>query len=608
MKYISSKCVVASGLLLASCGGAEESQRPNVIVGHSDDQGIANLSGLGNPYISPPAIDQFAEQSVSLTDFHVCPLSTPTRSSIITGRYPIRNGAWATFKGRDVVSRFDGTTIAEVFQSGGYATALFGKWHLGDNYPSRATDCGFEHAVQHSSGGVGELSDYWGNTYFDDVYLYNNRPTQFSGYCTDVWFSQVERYLDKRDMSGDRRPFFIYLATNAPHSPHRAPEEYTKKYEEVAAKGIIKDAGYYGQIENLDDNFGQLMNYLDVNNLADNTIVIFTTDNGAPPANNPYTMGYRGGKSSPLEGGHRVPCFIRWNKRGVKGGDKVDGLAAHIDLIPTLASMCGIDIDKSYAPYLDGMDISQEILNRKTKSIDPSRRLFIHHRQSQEQPFDVKNSVVMEGRWRLISGNQLFDVVEDRAQNNNVASEYPEVVERLSAANKEFMSQTKEMPAYTDLVPQAIVGTEHQPISVLTIQHAMGSGPGLWKSEQIAEGVRNGNSQYCVEFASDGSYSASFARWPREALRPNDSGMMLSTPSINPKEYFEYKPLALKSVRLTIKTLDGKVVKEYIRSVAKGDNEVVLKFDIAAGRYILDCQQSDAKGSFGAYYIYLERE
>ncbi len=154
---------------LAESSHTEPDERPNVIILLTDDQGIGGLGCMGNELIHTPNMDAFAAQSVSLTNFHVSPMSTPTRSAILTGRYPIRNGAWATFKGRDVVSCRT-PTIAEVFAAGGYSTAMFGKWHLGDNYPQRPTDSGFQYAVQHLSGGVGELSDYWGNNYFDDVY------------------------------------------------------------------------------------------------------------------------------------------------------------------------------------------------------------------------------------------------------------------------------------------------------------------------------------------------------------------------------------------------------------------------------------------------------
>ena len=190
---------------LIVCGQSEK--QPNVILILTDDQGIGDLGCHGNPWLKTPNIDKFYKSSVRFTDFHVSPLCTPTRAAIMTGQYPIHNGAWATYKGRDALSKGN-TTIADVFKSAGYKTALFGKWHLGDNYPVRPTDSGFGHVVQHHAGGIGELSDHWGNTYFDDVYYVNNKPKQFEGYCTDVWFEETMKFIDKNKDD----PFF-YLST-----------------------------------------------------------------------------------------------------------------------------------------------------------------------------------------------------------------------------------------------------------------------------------------------------------------------------------------------------------------------------------------------------------
>ncbi len=577
---------------LCSCGATDSTstaeKQPNVIVILTDDQGIANLSCLGNEYISTPAIDKLYGESVRMTDFHVSPLSTPTRSAIISGRYPIRNGAWATFKGRDMLSHSQ-QTIAEIFHEGGYTTALFGKWHLGDNYPSRATDCGFDHVVQHSSGGVGELSDYWGNSYFDDTYLVNNVPTEFKGYCTDVWFSQAEKFITEK-AKGDK-PFFVYLATNAPHSPHIAPEKNTQNYMKYQEQGIIKEAAYYGQIENIDENIARFDKFLTDSGLAENTILIFTTDNGAPPANNPHTMGYRGGKSSPLEGGHRVPFFIRWPKGGVQGGVDVGGLGSHVDIIPTLASMCNVEISKEVD--LDGIDISNAIL--RTGSIPEDRIAFIHHRQTYEPPFDVDKSVVMQGKWRLISGKQLFDVVADRPQKVNLAKKHPEVVEALLKANSEFIAKTKSLDAYQNLVP-SVVDKRHQDVTTLTIQHAMGSAPGLWMPVQICSATHNENSRYLIELPKDARVKISLSRWAREC-----QGTIWGVPAQNPKGMFEYK--AITPEVATLKIGDAAAVEKRITAEMK---EVDFIQNLPAGRHIIDATFTDDGVKFGAYYIYVE--
>ncbi len=581
----------ATAAALSSCTGTAESAkdgRPNVIIVLTDDQGIGNLSCLGNPHISTPAIDKFYEQSLHMTDFHVCPLSTPTRSAIISGRYPIRNGAWATFKGRDLMAHTQ-PTIGEIFNEGGYATALFGKWHLGDNYPSRATDCGFDHVVQHSSGGVGELSDYWGNTYFDDVYLVNNKPTQFEGYCTDVWFSEAQKFMESQREKDE--PFFIYLATNAPHSPHIAPEKNTKNYEAVAEKGIIKDAAYYGQIENIDENFARLEEYLAKSGLAENTILIFTTDNGAPPANNPCTFGYRGAKHSPLEAGHRVPFFIRWPKGGIGGKVDVDGLATHVDLAPTLASMCGIDVsDKS---YLDGINISDALLSKG--SVPTDRTVFIHHRQTYLPPFDLKGSVVMRDKWRLINGTQLFDIEADRPQKVNLAKQYPEIVESLLAANAEFLTETKKLDEYKNIVP-AVIDPTKQKVTTLTIQHAIGDSPGLWMPDQIAKGINNKNSGYMIRPVEACQVTISLARWPREY-----AGTIWGAPTKHPKHDFDYCQITPETA--TLKVGNGEKISKKITAEMK---EVSFDVTLPAESTYIEAEFVNDGEPFGAYYVYID--
>ncbi|MFR9651763.1 MAG: arylsulfatase [Rikenellaceae bacterium] len=581
-------------LLMGSCAGISEQSRPNVIIVLSDDQGIGNLSCLGNPYIQTPAIDRHFEQSVRLSDFHVSPLSTPTRSSIITGCYPIRNGAWATFKGRDVIAG-DSPTIGEVFRDGGYSTAMFGKWHLGDNYPARATDKGFEYAVNHCSGGVGELSDHWGNNYFDDIYLVNNEPKQFEGYCTDVWFDEAIKYVEQQ--KGSDKPFFIYLATNAPHSPHIAPDEYTDRYTHLVDEKIIKDAGYYGQIANLDDNFARLTAALERSGQMKNTILIFTTDNGAPPANNPCTLGYRGGKSSPLEGGHRVPFFVRWDGGGINGGVDIDGLSTHVDLIPTLASLCGIEIESKF----DGVDISAALTRRGAVTDD--RSVFIHHRQSQDQPFDEKNSVVLRDNWRLINGRQLYDLNSDPKQKTDVAGRHPDVVKRLWADNRRFIAETKELDNYNYYIPMAVVGSDKQRLVELTIQHAMGSDKGLWMPHQIAAGIRNTNSRHVIGVERSGEYIISLTRWKRECSAP-----IWGVPQDRTKEQFDYIAITPSSASLSIepygKTIGDK--SELTYTIKADDSAAKFKVSLNKGEYILDAKFLDDKGAIGAYYLYIE--
>ncbi|MFI3322180.1 MAG: arylsulfatase [Rikenellaceae bacterium] len=567
---------------------AEATKKPNVIIILTDDQGLGGLACQGNPYLKTPNIDNFYAESVRMTDFHVSPLSTPTRSAIITGRYPVRNGAWATFKGRDVIAR-NNKTIAEIFHDGGYLTAQFGKWHLGDNYPSRPTDCGFEYSLQHRSGGVGELSDYWGNTYFDDVYLENNTPKQFEGYCTDVWFSETQKYIEKH--KDDDKPFFIYLATNAPHSPHYVDEKYSAPYEYLKDDGIIQEPGFYGQIANLDENFGKLSKYLDESGVGENTIIIFMTDNGAPPHTNPFVKGFSGGKGSPLEGGHRVPFFMRWRKGGFDAGRDISAMVAHVDIMPTLCSMCDVDMPKDNLQ--DGVDFSPILFSNEAKLDE--RSIFIHHRQDSKAPDDVVGSVIMRDNWRLISGNKLYNLESDRVQKENIAEGNEKLIEQLLCENRSFIEKTKELDEYQNFLP-SIAGTEHQKTTVLTIQHAIGEGKGLWESEQIAQGIQSKNNGYAVDFATEGKYRISVARWPREC-----QGTIWGVPEKNPKNWFKYEVIKPEMVKMSIGGHD------YQQNISADMKEVVFDLDMSEGKRYMSVDFVENGESYGAYYIYIEK-
>jgi arylsulfatase A-like enzyme len=327
--------------------------RPNVIVVMTDDQGYGDIAAHGNKVIQTPNIDDFHEKSVRLTDFHVGPTCAPTRAGLLTGRYANRTGVWHTIGGVSILKEEE-KTIANLFSENGYETGLFGKWHLGDNYPSRPQDKGFKHTVIHGGGGVGQTPDYWGNDYFDDTYLVNGKPQKFEGYTTDVWFDEAIKYIKKnRD-----RPFFCYISTNAPHSPYNVPQEYYEMYKD--SNLLETQKRFYGMITNIDDNFQRLRDELQKLGLEKNTILIFMTDNGTAAGYEEYdgklygyNAGLRGVKNSEYDGGHRVPFFISYPNGKIGGGKDISNLSANVDILPTLGSLCNLD----YSNYLvDGQD------------------------------------------------------------------------------------------------------------------------------------------------------------------------------------------------------------------------------------------------------------
>ena len=257
-----------------ACGQKKKKNKPNIIVIMTDDQGYASLECLGYKALKTPNINSLASASVSFTNFHQEMLCAPSRASLLTGRYSSRTGAWRTNVGRSIM-RTEEKTIAEIYKENGYKTGLFGKWHLGDNYPYRPEDQGFDEVVSHKSGGVGQLADYWGNDYFDDVYYHNGKPEKYKGYCADVWFNEAMHFIKENK----NNPFCVYLSSNTPHSPYNIADKYVKPFTE---QGIPKKrAKFLGMITNLDENMGRFLRFLKEEGLDENTILVFTTDDGA---------------------------------------------------------------------------------------------------------------------------------------------------------------------------------------------------------------------------------------------------------------------------------------------------------------------------------------
>ncbi|WP_430933846.1 arylsulfatase [Saccharicrinis sp. 156] len=578
--------ILLTSVLLLSCTETKIQTPPNVVLILTDDQGIGDLGCHGNPWLKTPHIDAFYDEAVRMTDFHVSPLCTPTRAAVMTGQYPINNGAWATFKGRDALAE-NCLTMADIFKQNGYKTALFGKWHLGDNYPTRPTDCGFDTAIHHLAGGVGELSDYWGNSYFDDVYYVNNEPRQFEGYCTDIWFNETMKFIDKNQ----DKPFFIYLPTNAPHDPLIVAEKYAVPYKHL--EGVI-DANLYGMIANIDENFGKFDQFLKKKDLAENTILIYMSDNGTRYGYNGklgYNKGYRGIKGSKHEGGHIVPFFIRWPNGKIQGGKDVGELAAHVDLIPTLAGLCDLKIPEEVR--LDGVDFSP-LLTDSNKKL-PNRSVFVHHRQDWRQPKDVDETCVLKGPWRLVNGTKLYDIIKDPKQKNNVAQYYPEVVRQLLKDNASFLKVSKTYPEYKEL-PVQIVGNDAQTEIKLTIQHAIGEDGGIWKCEQVAAGMKNKNNTHVLKIEEDGEYIISCCRWPKECPGP-----VAGIPDVNPKNRFDYEAIHANKVRIKI------AEQVFEKEIGKEDEEVIFKVSLKKGKTMLTNDFVEGEESYGVYYTYVRK-
>ena len=335
-------CIVIMILLMANGVQAAESSmsnsRPNIIFVLTDDQGMGDLSGQGNPILHTPNIDKFAEQSTRFTDFQVSPTCAPSRAAMMSGRRPFEVGVTHTILQRERMA-LDVVTFPQALQQAGYKTGLFGKWHLGDEDAYLPQNRGFDEVLMHGGGGIGQyqfgdLKANTHNTYFDNVLLHNDTIVQTEGFCTDVFFDAAIGWIEEQHKA--KTPYFTYISLNAPHGPMYAPESFKKRFLE---QGLDKSsAARYGMVENIDHNFGKLLDSLTKLGALDNTLIIFMTDNGSARGAKIYNAGMKGSKGSINQGGSRVPLFMRLPGK-LQAGVDIDKLSRHIDLYPTFAAL-----------------------------------------------------------------------------------------------------------------------------------------------------------------------------------------------------------------------------------------------------------------------------
>ena len=493
-------------LLGMVAGLAVEASPPNVVLVMTDDQGYGDLSFTGNPHLQTPAIDRLAEESVRLTDYHVSPTCSPTRGALLSGHYTNRAGPWHTIMGRSML-RLGAITMGDVFTDNGYATGMFGKWHLGDAYPYRAEDRGFQDVVRHAGGGVGQTPDFWDNSYFNDTYFRNGTPEKFEGFCTDVFFREAQRFVGESIAAG--KPFLAYIAPNAPHLPYHCPPEYWEKYK---GKGLTPEEEiFFGMIDNIDDNVGAFRDYLEEKGVADNTIFIFTTDNGTATGQNVFNDGMRGRKGSAYEGGHRVPFFMHWPEGNLTQPRDIDTLTAHVDILPTMMDLCGLEIPMDYS--FDGRSLTPLIYDHPTPWVD---RAIITDSQRVVDPIKWKDSATMTQRWRLINGKELYDIVTDPSQTTDVAAKHPKVVAALRADYDKWWASIS--PSFVKEERLVIGHAESNPV-VLNAHDWITTAPvSPWNQGHIRRGYAI-DGYWAVTVAEAGVYDVELRRYPPELAR-----------------------------------------------------------------------------------------
>jgi arylsulfatase len=465
-------------------------RRPNIILVMTDDQGKGDLSCLGNPDLSTPSLDRLHSLSTRLTDFHVSPTCAPTRSSIMSGRHEFRNGVTHTILERERMS-LETTTIFQVLQQAGYQTGIFGKWHLGDEEPYQPHNRGFDEVFIHGAGGIGQAYDCscadappnQQNRYFDCVIRHNTRFVQTEGFCTDVFFEAALGWINEQRESD--APFFAYLATNAPHGPMIAPEEYKQPF--LDAGFDENTAGRYGMIVNIDDNMGLLMQKLQEWDLEEETLLIFMTDNGQAGRNGRrngerypiYAAGLRSGKGSPYEGGTRVPAFWRW-KGTLPEGEDIDALTAHIDLFDTFVELTDATVPAG-TQQRDGRSLLSILEDPESEWAD--RYLFVHKGRWPKgaEPDDYKFAAcaVRGPRFRLVNNSELYDVLADPGETTNVIDQHPETVADMRAAYDVWWSKTRPL-----MVNEETPNSPQRPFWVLYEGQLQATGIPKWEPRE----------------------------------------------------------------------------------------------------------------------------
>lgn len=491
--------ILAAIFALSGCRKNQSSIHPNVILILTDDQGYGDLGVTGNPYVKTPNIDKLAGESIRFNQFYVSPVCAPTRASLMTGRYSLRTGIKDTNNGGARMAASE-ITIAEMLQKTGYKTGIFGKWHLGDNYPFRPMDQGFDVSTIHLSGGMGQPGDITtffrrDSSYFDPILWCNGEKKSYSGYVSDIFTNEAIEFIEKNQ----HVPFFCYLSYNAPHTPLLVPEEYYNIYKDIDPSSGFENNGYpitemseqdkeaarkvYAMISNIDDNIGRLLYTLNELNIAENTLVIFMTDNG--PAQLRYNAGMRGRKSDVYRGGIRVPFF--WKMPALFGGNRtVETVTAHIDLLPTLSELCNAEMPDDR--IIDGKSFLP-LLNNENAVAFEDRSLFFYW--TRRAPELYNNIALQKGPYKLI-GNvnfdaqledyELFNIDDDEYEQQNIIASNITLAAGMKSELDQLLYELTNSPHLQD-PPRIIIGSEHENPVVLTRNDAGGM-PGIWTQEE----------------------------------------------------------------------------------------------------------------------------
>ena len=569
-------------------------QQPNVVIVITDDQGYGDLGCTGNPIIQTPEIDKLAGESVCLLDYHVAPTCSPTRAALMSGHWTNRTGAWHTIMGRSMLREDEGT-LGEFFKGAGYQTGMFGKWHLGDNFPYRPEDRGFDEVYRHGGGGVGQTPDVWDNSYFDGGYFHNGEIVQAKGFCTDVFFDQANRFITESARS--EKPFLAYISTNAPHGPFHCPQKYMDLYQ--GQSPTIQ--AFYGMITNIDENVGRTRKLLQELGIHKNTIFIFTTDNGTARGREIYNAGMRGQKGSEYDGGHRVPFLVHWPRGGMASKREVDTLCHAVDIAPTLLDLIGAEAPAGYR--FDGVSIKSLLAG--AGGADWPERMLVTDSQRVRDPIKWKQSAVMSQGWRLVNGKELYHIDEDPAQEKDLAGKYPDRVAKMRAFYEAWWAELEPTFARTT---ELHLGHEDHPVVTLTSHDWIQEAYPPWnqaqnRNKQPVHPLRlniKHEGHWAVKVLREGTYEVEVRRWPEESGKKINEELPPGEDVPGADQAFRTRPgLGIGATAATMR-LNGKDSES--KPVDDDSESVSFEIRLSKGKHQLSPYFTIPQGELGCYY------